>query len=250
MIDMRTLFDHEDYEKNVDQFKISNCDWGVFKELHKNVSNNKCPICEVDLVETVNHIYSGTIDHFRPKGSGMYPYLKCEPKNYILMCNLCNTRYKESKFPLVDESKRATNAKKIEETIEEKPLLFNPAEEEPLFFFELVFRKTEVGNILELKRKKTISKGSYDYKRCEMMINLFGLGYIHKYNHPEPHEETKKFRVDILTAHYETFINLAIAIKENDKKSFALILSDENRKNMLEQYGFFQFLIKKQFSIC
>jgi hypothetical protein len=52
-----------------------------------------------------------------------------------------------------------------------------------------------------------------------------------------------------LTAHYEIFIELAKAINEQDKKSFALILSNKNRKEMLEKYGFFQFLINKQFSI-
>lgn len=249
MIDMRGVFSDPDYEKTLDQFKKSNCEWGVFQELHKKIANNKCPICEVKLEEALYHPYSATIDHFRPKASSMYPHLKCEPKNYILMCNLCNTRYKESKFPLVDNTKRASNARTVEETKDEEPLLFNPAEEEPLNFFELVFKQTEFGNILELKRNKKISKNSYEYQRCKIMIELFGLGYIHKYSHPEPHKETLKLRVDVLTEHYETFIELAKAINEKNEKSFFLILSDVNRKAMLEKYGFFQFLIKKQFSI-
>lgn len=80
------------------------------------------------------------------------------------------------------------------------------------------------------------------------MIKLFGLGYVNKYPHPD--EETKSLRIEALTAHYEMFIQLAKAIKDKDEKSFFLILSDTNRKEMLEKYGFFQFLIKKQFSIC
>ena len=247
MIDMRGLFLHTDYEDTVNKFKNSDCDWSIFQELHKNISNNKCPICEVELVDTPNHGYSSTIDHFRPKAVDMYPHLKCEPKNYILMCSLCNNRYKQAKFPLVDENKRATVAKTIEETHEEQPLLFNPAEKEPLYFFELAFRQTEAGNILELKRNKTIPKDSYEYQRCEAMIKLFGLGYVHKDIHPD--EEAKKLRLDVLIAHYETFIHLAEAIMDNDEKSFVLILRDKNRKEMLEKYGFFQFLMKKQFSI-
>ena len=99
-----------------------------------------------------------------------------------------------------------------------------------------------------VKRNKTISKDSYDYQRCEAMIKLFGLGYVHKDIHPD--EETKNLRVDVLIAHYETFIQLAQAIDAKDEKSFFLILQDQNRKEELEKYGFFQFLSKKQFFIC
>ncbi len=169
MIDMQGVFSHTDYADTVGQFKDSNCNWSVFKELHKEVANNKCPICEVELDMNGCIGSSATIDHFRPQAEDMYPYLKCEPKNYILMCSLCNTRYKESKFPLVDESKRAVTATTIEETHDEQPLLFNPAEKKPLDFFELAFRQTEIGNILELKRKKSISKDSYDYGNLSLV---------------------------------------------------------------------------------
>jgi hypothetical protein len=94
---------------------------------------------------------------------------------------------------------------------------------------------------------KIFPTDSYDYQRCEAMIKLFGLGYVD--THPHPNEKTKNLRIDVLTAHYEIFIELAKAINEQDKKSFALILSNKNRKEMLEKYGFFQFLINKQFSI-
>lgn len=254
MIDMSGIFSHVDYDETVVKFNDfktpncnSDCDWTLFQNIHKNVSNNKCPICEVELVESPNHPYSATIDHFRPKASDMYPGLKCEPKNYILMCRLCNNKYKEAKFPLLDESKRATKAKTITDARLEQPLLFNPAEEKPLDFFELAFRITEVGNILELKRKPTIPKGSYHYRRSAEMIKLFGLGNVHKDIHPD--EDSKALRLDVLRLHYETFIELAQAIKGNDKKGFTLILMDENRKEMLKKYGFFDFLMKEQFSI-
>mgnify|MGYP000028694250 CR=1 FL=1 len=252
MIDMREIFSHPEYAATVEEFEeykgceASTCQWGIFKKIHKEIAHNKCPICEIKL-DTSTPKSSGTIDHFRPQAKDMYPDLKCEPKNYILMCNLCNTRYKESKFPLVDKSKRATHAKTMEETKGEQPLLFNPAEENPLYFFELAFRQTEKGGILELKERKNLSKDSYAYQRSEAMINLFGLGYVHENIHPD--EEAKELRVDILTTHYETFIKLAQAIKNKDKKLAALILLDKNRKEMLEKHGFFQFLLTKQFYI-
>ena len=186
MIDMQGVFTHIDYAETVERFEeyklcvVSECDWRVFKKLHKEVANNKCPFCETAL-DTSTRRSSGTIDNFRPQANDKYPLLKCEPKNYILMCNLCNTRYKESKFPLVDESKRAVTATTIEETHNEQPLLFNPAEENPLDFFGLAFRQTEIGNILELQIKESIPENSYEYQRSEEMINLFGLGYVHMF---------------------------------------------------------------------
>lgn len=245
MIDMQGIFSHSDYTDTVNRFNSSNCNWNLFQSLHKNISNNKCPICEAKLDDTLYPGCFSTIDHFRPKAEDMYPYLKCEPDNYILMCSLCNSRYKKSKFPLISGTKRA---KTIEEIATEQPLLFNPAKEKALNFFELAFRQTEKGNILELKRKNNIPKDSYKYQRCEAMIQLFGLGYIHKSIHPD--KKTKNLRVDILTAHYETFIQLAQAIKDNDKKSLSLILKEKNRKKELEKYGFYQFLLKNQFLIC
>lgn len=66
MIDMQGIFSHADYNSTLDKFKSSDCNWSIFKELHKDVSNNKCPICEVEL-DTLNHGSSATIDHFRPQ---------------------------------------------------------------------------------------------------------------------------------------------------------------------------------------
>ena len=67
-----------------------------------------------------------------------------------------------------------------------------------------MFRITEAGNILELKRKPIISKDSYSYKRSAEMIKLFGLGYVHKDIHSD--EDSKALRLDVLRLHYETFI--------------------------------------------
>ncbi|HIP12581.1 MAG TPA: hypothetical protein EYG73_07675 [Arcobacter sp.] len=237
MIDMRGYFTHRAYPCVVDKFKKSfdesqlNCDdyWFSFTDLQRKISNNKCPICEVELSGYPNKTNTATLDHFKPKAQNMYPQLKCEPKNYILMCSLCNSTYKEDKFPLLDE----------------RPLLFNPTEEDPLDFFELAFRYSGQGGILELKRESNISKGSYTYKRCEAMIKMFGLGYCDKDIHPN--DEVKKCRIDILTKHYGMFIELAKA--RSSKKSLAHFFKDKNRVNELKKYGFFRFIMKEQFSI-
>jgi len=253
MIDMQGYFTHANYQNSVSAFKANfngnGCDdyWSIFTKLQKEISNNKCPICEVELTKSPHKTNTATLDHFRPKAEDKYPLLKCEPENYILMCSLCNSTYKEDKFPLLDESQRASNAKKVAETMSEKPLLFNPTEKDPLDFFELVFRQTAQGGILELKRKHTIPKDSYEYQICEMMIKTFGLGYCSTY--PHPNDDVKICRIDILTKHYTTFIEMAKAIDEKNQKALALILSNQNRKNELEKYGFFNFMIKKQFSI-
>ena len=269
MIDMQEYFMHKDYSHIVEKFEKSfdtsklNCDdyWFHFTKLQKSISNNKCPICEVELTELPNRTNTATLDHFRPKADDMYPLLKCEPENYILMCSLCNSTYKQDDFPLLDESKRIKNAKVISETEEEKPLLFNPTEQNPLDFFELAFRQTELGGILELKRKANISKHSYEYKICESMINMFNLGYCHNDNRSLERKErdletdriktvnVKECRIGILTKHYTTFIELANA--RNDKEKLAIFFKDKTRVAELKQYGFFQFIMKQnpQFSI-
>lgn len=240
MIDMSSIFTHKDYAPTLSRFKSSDCNWSIFQDLHKSLSNDKCPICEVQLNNKPSSPHLATIDHFRPKA--MYTFLKCDPKNYILMCKLCNSTYKDDSFPLLDESKKAT---KIEDINKENPLLLNPTKQNPLDFFELAFRQTSQGGILELKRKQNIDKGSYEYKICEITIKLFGLGYCHKYIHPN--DDTKECRIGILAKHYTTFIEMAEAIRDKNKKALTLILRD--RKQELEKYGFFQFIMKKQFVI-
>ncbi len=247
MIDMRSVFATNEYKKAIKEF--NSCNWSIFKRAYQLVSHSKCPICEVELKNSPNTYNSATIDHFRPKN--MYKDLKCVPENYLLMCQLCNERYKKAKFPLYDEKHRVTGAKTIQETKNEKPLLFNPAEEEPLHFFELVFiERTGLGGILELKRNtKTISKdkNDYEYQRCQKMIKLFGLGSCHNDIHPD--SKSKECRIDILRQHYAIFKEIAQAISDRNEKSLALILKDKNRHEELQKYGFYKFLQKNQFSI-
>ena len=273
---MRGYFSHRAYPCMVNKFKASfdenklNCNdyWFIFKDLQRRISNNKCPICEVKLTNKKDRTNTATLDHFRPKAKEMYPYLKCIPENYILMCSLCNTTYKEDIFPLIDESKRAITSKTIDDTKEEQSLLFNPTEKDPLHFFELAFIQTQQGGILELKRNsQTISKdkNNYEYKQCTKMIEMFGLGYCHKDTRTDTRKErnlktdemetisVRECRIDILTEHYGRFIELAKevkkAIKTKNKKSLSLFLNTKNRKQELKEYGFYEFIMKNQFSI-
>lgn len=239
MIDMKKIFSHSEYSRLVSEFDTENCNWAIFKPLHKLISNNRCPICEVVLTEN----NQGTIDHFRPKGENLYPFLKCDPENYIIMCEECNSLYKESKFPIYNDANRAT---KISDLKSEQNLLINPARRDAIDFFELVFKTLENGsNVLELKRKEDIQKDSYEYKRCETMIKTFGLGYCDKNKYPN--ENAKVCRINLLRQHFDTFYPLAKAITEKNKKEIINILTIE--KERLKKYGFYNFLIKNQFKI-
>ena len=255
MIDMRSVFTHIAYPCTVKKFEASfdknklNCEeyWFAFTDLQEKISNNRCPICEVKLTNIPNKTNTHTLDHFRPKAKDMYPNLKCEPNNYLLMCSLCNNTYKEDKFPLIDETK------------EEEPLLFNPTDENPLNFFKLVFIKTTDGGILELEPKSNIS--DIQSKRSIAMIKMFSLSYCNEESctHKRKERLTPRGKMEsinvtkvsnkILRKHHDTFIKLAIAINNKNKKAYALILRDNNRKKELEEYGFYKFIMKKQFTI-
>lgn len=276
MIDMRSYFTHRAYPCIVKEFEDAfdkdklKCKeyWFAFKDLQSRISHNKCPICEVELTDIPNKTNTATLDHFRPKAKAMYPDLKCEPKNYILMCSLCNNTYKNDQFPLFDETKRTKGAKNILDTRAEQALLFNPTEVDPLDFLELVFIQTQQGGILELKRNtNTIPKDktSYKYQQCKIMIKMFGLGYCHKDIRLDTRNErnletdemetisVKACRVDILNKHYGIFIELAKevkqAIKTKNNQPLLRFLKEKNRKQDLEKYGFYRFIMKNQFSI-
>jgi len=217
-------------------------DWSVFKPIHSDISNGKCPICEVKLTQYEQGT-KATIDHFRPHGDSLYTFLKCDPKNYIIMCEECNSLYKSSSFPIYEDAKRAKN---IDELKNENNLLFNPARRKPTDFFEIAFKTLSNGtNILELKRKSDIHKSTYDYKRCETMINLFGLGYCDKVKYPN--DDAKICRINILKQHFDTFYPMAKALKDKNKEEFESIMIEQ--KERLEKYGFYDFIKNKQFTI-
>ena len=145
MIDMSSLYEHDDYQDSLDKFNISSCKWSSFITVHLKVSSNRCPICEYLFDENSeirrdnkngDNLLIPTIDHYRPKKAGLYPFLKCDHTNYLLMCFECNSSYKKSKFPLYNSKTRATNKNEL---VNEKPLIVNPITDDVYELFILVF---------------------------------------------------------------------------------------------------------------
>jgi len=72
MIDMSTLYEHDDYETALDSFHTSNCKWSSFVDVHIKVSKNRCPICESPLDGSITRlsnsgnivIIDATVDHY------------------------------------------------------------------------------------------------------------------------------------------------------------------------------------------
>lgn len=254
---MQNIHNHLDFEKVNREFKETredefiDCAWTKFIPIQKDVSQDRCPICEQKLDEVeekkngekrkVRHT-SSSIDHFRPRDK--YTFLECEESNYILMCKGCNDEYKKSEFPL-DSDFVATN---VDELSQEKPLLINIREEDPIEYFEIVFTEKYLPlPILEFSIKKELSEDSYKFRKAKKTIEFFGLGKCHELE-PKKHQKglCKAFdnRVFTLALHYDALFELAKAIDE--ERDFEALLNDNPK---LMEYGFFRFLIEGQFRI-
>ena len=257
---MSEIYNHKDFEKMNIEFEeakddeFSDCPWTKFIPIHKDISKGRCPICEQKLDEKNERHTGSSIDHFRPKrneanskqSKDVYAFLECEESNYILMCKGCNDGYKKSFFPLDTDFVATTHS----ELSDEKPLLLNVREEDPLDYFELVFTEKYLPlAILELRIKESIrdNPNTYEYRKAEETIRFFRLGACHE-NEPKVKKKAlyKNFecRVITLAEHHESLIELAKAIEE--EKDFEEILKDNPK---LIEYGFFRFLLYKQFKI-
>lgn len=92
--------------------------------------HGKCCYCE----SKFTHVYTGDVEHFRPKGAvgrpseritpGYY-WLAYEWNNLFLSCATCNQTYKRDQFPLARESERARHHDMHLDR--EIPLLINPS---------------------------------------------------------------------------------------------------------------------------
>lgn len=243
---MSALYEHGDYQTTLNSFNLSNCKWSHFEEIHKDVSNNRCPICEYSFSENkVRLAKSGnetmlfpTIDHYRPQK--YYSFLKCEHKNYLLMCSECNNIYKGSKFPLYNSPEHATDISKI---ADENPLLVNPIHDNLLELFMLVFRQSDSGKrILELRPKETTG---YLYEKAQETIKLFGLGNCEFNRHSN--DNVYNCRIQILETHFGVFYEFVKALSEGSREKASLEL--RANKELFESYGFFEFIKKQQFII-
>lgn len=253
MIDMSSLYSDEDYPLALESFNLTSCKWSSFTDVHLKVSQNRCPICEclLDKTKPVTRLTNegedapiiSTIDHYRPQT--FYSFLKCDHENYLLMCFECNSMYKESNFPLHSSTPiRATNKSEI---INEKPLIVNPIKDNIYELFELVFKRSDNGkSVLELIPKSSLDTSTYLYQKALQTIKLFGLYDCENNRHSN--DNVHNCRIEILETHFGLFYNVAQALKEGNKKQFFLEL--QKNENIYTQYGFYQFILKGQFSIA
>lgn len=252
MIDMRGLHKHPYYPYILSQFNQSfstdctHISWKIFKDLHLSVTKNRCPICEciLDGSETRasnsgTMTISPTIDHFRPKASNLYPLLKCDDKNYLLMCKDCNEAYKGNLFPLYNNQVRDTTSTKTQNITTEKPLIANPIYDDLLELFILVFTYTSNSKkVLELKPKH---ESGYLYEKAKETIKVFNLGNYDVNKHHN--KNVQNFRTILFHNHYSKFYEFVEALNsKNMQKAYRL----KNLHN-LENYGFYTFIQSKQF---
>jgi len=240
---MSALYEHSDYQDALNTFNTSHCKWSSFTNVHMKISKNRCPICEYLFEENSEirrenkhgeNLIVPTIDHYRPKKEALYPFLKCDHENYLLMCFECNSSYKKSKFPLYNSTTRATNQNEL---IDEKPLIVNPITDDVYELFTLVFKRTSSGRkVLELKPKE--SSGYLHHKAVET-IKVFGLGNCEVYRHTD--DNIHNCRIEILVSHFGSFYNFAKIM--NSVKKEAL------KERLKNSSGFLQFIYREQFEI-
>jgi hypothetical protein len=243
MIDMSALYEHDEYQDALDKFNSSPCKWSSFTDVHMKISKNRCPICEYLFDENSQirrdnkhgeNLIIPTVDHYRPKKEGLYPFLRCDHTNYLLMCFECNSSYKKSKFPLYNSTTRATNTNEL---VEEQPLIVNPIIDDVYELFTLVFKSTNSGRrVLELKPKE---KNGYLYDKALETIKVFGLGNCEIYKHRD--ETIHNCRIEVLVSHFGQFYNFAKIMNSVKKEQF--------REKIKNSSGFLQFIYREQFEI-
>lgn len=115
--------------------------WGAAKPAYVKAQSGKCIFCESKFAA----VSYGDVEHFRPKSGYVavkggplvkpgYWWLAYEWTNYWASCQRCNQEFKKNYFPLHDEAKRAKAP--ADSLVEEKPLLPDPATEDPRAFIE------------------------------------------------------------------------------------------------------------------
>ena len=78
----------------LDRAKLDEKLWGALKELLKAESGGKCAYCEAP----TSLVAYGDVEHVRPKSE--YWWLAYCYDNYVFACQLCNQKYKKTKFPI------------------------------------------------------------------------------------------------------------------------------------------------------
>lgn len=155
----------KEYEKGLKSFEFNNNIYGhsTVKKALLASHAEKCCFCE-------RKIESGHVEHFRGKGGYQqsesdkiikpgYYWLAYEWSNLFLSCARCNSTYKRNFFPLINTSERAISH--LHDLNKEKPLLIDPAKDNPEDFIEFIgyTPKAINGNT---KGKETIRRTGLD----------------------------------------------------------------------------------------
>ncbi len=169
-----------------DTFKFSAYSDSKVKQKLIELFNDKCAYCE----SRVSHVYSGDIEHFRPKGKiaeasiqkpGYY-WLAADWDNLLFSCRNCNqhlrhqiygsknikTMGKMDQFPLSDESKRIRTHDNPNGIKDEEPyrLIINPCIDKPEEHFQYDITHAVI------KPKKI---NGVDSEKAKYSINIFVL---------------------------------------------------------------------------
>ncbi|WP_231372774.1 hypothetical protein [Aureivirga sp. CE67] len=253
MINMNQLHSKQNYKNALISFNNSTHEkrWKIFKDSHMEVSKGRCPICECLLdgqnIRPTNssqpHTLIATIDHYRPQSTSMYPKLKYDHLNYLLMCSDCNNVYKENFFPLYSNgNRREQNVSSTACIKQEKPLIVNPIYDIPFNLFKIQFKIDENTSkkVLELSPKH---QNGYLYEKAKTTITFFSLGSPKNTKNPN----VENFRVLLLNKHYNAFKN--ILFKLNGRKLDDLVLNDQKSiysiimENNLNNFGFLKSIL-------
>jgi len=179
--------------------------WGETKKTLHEYQNGKCCFCE----RRRDANAEADVEHFRPKlkvtedlNHPGYWWLAYKWSNLLFSCKACNSKYKKTHFPLVNETDRVAN--KDDDLLLERPMLINPSFEDPADFIdydwdsdpEKVFlvgkdpdnRGSETIRILGLGVRDDLYKG-----RSELVVTLRLVDDI--LQDAQPHSPTYQYAI-------------------------------------------------------
>lgn len=203
------------------------------KEALLKIQDYKCCYCEQEINGYVD------VEHFRPKNTYLktekdgknypsYYWLAYDWDNLFMACEVCNSSYKKSLFPLLDESTRSKNhLGKIEN---EKPLLVHPTNEKPEDFITF---------------KNFLAQGVDEQERGKKVIEFFAL------NKNRKSKETESY-LDNLRDNREAYLKMVskTVLIANLEPSLEITKQDiEEAKELLLQLkkGKFAGMIRANF---
>lgn len=184
--------------------------WSELKDLFRKMQNNRCAICENDLI--LKSDSSIDVEHYRYKN--YYWWLAYAPNNYYLCCDDCNRIYKREKFPLYGGDNLRVDYESRKEMKKEIPLLLNVYLDDPLEYFELHFIVNP-----QTKRKIVIIKpktglDNLSLEKANTTIAIFNLD-LHSQK-----TATDNSRGRLLEHFFNILIDVALKRGQLNKKDF------------------------------